>query len=215
MARTNLHESATEMLECLERASVSGRFEGKLRTLQAEAGLSSGRSAEAIKLLEDIGRITVEQRGRRSRDTIIALNSNAPVTMEEAAAAMPEKPVAAARTPRINYDDIGRSVIDRLIELGRNDALRSAQVEAFASEAATAKKRVEELETSLEEAAHRETDLRIKLRAAEESLERAEENLRRAFSNRGEGSPRTVAPAPTAVPDDDARAVLDILRSRQ
>lgn len=214
MARTNLHESATEMLECLERASVSGRFEGKLRTLQAEAGLSSGRSAEAIKLLEDIGRITVKQRGRRSRDTIIALNSNAPVTMEEAAAAMPEKPVAA-RSPRINYDDLGRSVIDRLIELGRNDALRSAQVEAFASEAATAKKRVEELETSLEEAAHRETDLRIKLRAAEESLERAEENLRRAFSNRGEGSPRAVASAPTAVPDDDARAVLDILRSRQ
>lgn len=214
MARTNLHESATEMLECLERASVSGRFEGKLRTLQAEAGLSSGRSAEAIKLLEDIGRITVEQRGRRSRDTIIALNSNVPVTMEEAAAAMPEKPVAA-RSPRINYDDLGRSVIDRLIELGRNDALRSAQVEAFASEAATAKKRVEELETSLEEAAHRETDLRIKLRAAEESLERAEENLRRAFSNRGEGSPRAVASAPAAVPDDDARAVLDILRSRQ
>jgi hypothetical protein len=206
VARSNLHESATSMLGCLDRAAVDGRFEGKLRTVQAEAGLSSGRSAEAVKLLEDLGRIEVEQRGRRSRDTIIAVKSAEPIAPEEVQAVAPSKP--PTRT-RINYEDIGRSVIDRLIELARDDALRSAQVEAFASESERARTRIAELEEDLEEANERETDLRIRLRSAEEALQRAEDNLRRAFNSRpggdqGDGS----------LPDEDARAVLDILRGR-
>lgn len=205
MARTNLHELANRLLSGLTEDAVDHTFEGKLRHVATKAGLSSVRSADAIKLLEDSGRIEVVQRGRRGRDTIIKIRSTDPVTLQDAEAMLPSK--ATRRNGRLNYDEIGRAVIDRLLELGRDDALRAAQVDAFARESEQSRARVKELEDALESAAERETDLRIKLKSAEATLTRAEENLRAAFG------PRTGAEAPTPVADDDARAVLDILRS--
>lgn len=209
MARTNLHELANRLLETLAASAEGDTFEGKLRAVAAEAGLNSVRSAEVIKLLEELGRIEVVQRGRRGRNTIIALKSTDPVKLEDAEAMLPSR--AAKRTTRLNYDDLGRAVVDRLLELARDDGLRAAQVEAFAAESAAHRKRVDELEEALEDAAHRETDVRVRLKAAEEALERAEENLRKAFGS----SPRPAADGGGATPidDEDARAVLDILRS--
>ncbi|MDQ3981136.1 MAG: hypothetical protein M3271_00470, partial [Actinomycetota bacterium] len=171
-------------------------------------GLNSVRSAEVIKLLEELGRIEVVQRGRRGRNTIIALKSTEPVKLEDAEAMLPSR--AAKRTTRLNYDDLGRAVVDRLLELARDDGLRAAQVEAFAAESKQHQTRVDELEESLEEARLRETDLRVRLKAAEEALDRAEENLRKAF-----GTPARPAADGGKAPieDEDARAVLDILRS--
>ena len=114
---------------------------------------------------------------------------------------------AARRNVRITYDEIGRAVIDRLLDLGRDDALRAAQVEAFASETQQLRDRVKELEETAEESRQRETDLRIRLKAAEEALDRAEENMRKAMG------PARPSGEPQQVDDDDARAVLDILRS--
>lgn len=209
MARTNLHELANRLLETLAASAEGETFEGKLRAVAAEAGLNSVRSAEVIKLLEEIGRIEVVQRGRRGRNTIIRLTSTEPVKLEDAEAMLPSR--AAKRTTRLNYDDLGRAVVDRLLELARDDGLRAAQVEAFASESAAHRKRVDELEEALEEAQLRETDVRVKLKAAEEALERAEENLRKAFGS----SPRSAVDGggATQIEDEDARAVLDILRS--
>jgi hypothetical protein len=205
MARTNLHELATRLLDELQASAVDGVFEGKLREVSARAGLNSVRSADAVKLLEELGRIEVLQRGRRGRDTMIALRSGEPVTLGDAQTMLGSR--ATKKSPRLNYEDLGRAVIDRLLELGRDDGLRAAQVEAFASEAKQYGVRVAELEAALETAAQRETELRIELRAAEETLQRAEENLRRTM-----GSPKS-SDAPKPVADDDAQAVLDILRS--
>jgi hypothetical protein len=206
MARTNLHELATRLLERLTAQSDSGTFDGKLRSVAAEAGLNSVRSAEAVKLLEESGRIEVVQRGRRGRNTIIKILSEEPVTLQDAEAMLPSR--TAKRPARLNYDELGHAVIDRLLTLARDDALRTAQVEAFASERDQLSDRVRELEEDLEGSKGRETELRIKLRTAEEALDRAEENLRRAFGPRNAGQ---ASSAP--VEDDDARAVLDILRS--
>ncbi|HYY44651.1 MAG TPA: hypothetical protein VE975_05615 [Actinomycetota bacterium] len=206
MARTNLHELANRLLEGLNSAASDGTFEGKLREVAAEAGLNSVRSAEAIKLLEETGRIEVVQRGRRGRNTVIAIVSTTPISLEDAESMLPSR--TGKRGPRLSYDDIGVAVVNRLLELSRDDALRTAQVEAFANETEAQRRRVAELEEQLVVARERETDLRVKLKAAEEALERAEENLRRAFGPR---------PAPDhsahMVEDEDARAVLDILRS--
>lgn len=209
MARTNLHELANRLLQTLTESAEGDTFEGKLRAVAAEAGLNSVRSAEVIKLLEELGRIEVVQRGRRGRNTIIKLESTDPVTLEDAEAMLPSR--AAKRTTRLNYDDLGKAVVDRLLELARDDGLRAAQVEAFAAESTAHRKRVEELEEALEDAAMRETDLRVKLKAAEEALSRAEENLRKAFGS----APRSASAdgGSKAIDDDDARAVLDILRS--
>lgn len=208
MARTNLHELANRLLETLASSAEGDTFEGKLRAVAAEAGLNSVRSAEVIKLLEEIGRIEVVQRGRRGRNTIIRLASTEPVQLEDAEAMLPSR--AAKRTTRLNYDDLGRAVVDRLLELARDDGLRAAQVEAFAAESDGHRKRVEQLEEEIEEAKVRETDLRVRLKAAEEALERAEENLRKAFG----ASPRPAGEGgSTPIEDEDARAVLDILRS--
>jgi len=207
MARTNLHELATRLLGALDESSDDGVFEGKLRAVATDAGLNSVRSAEAIKLLEELGRIEVRQRGRRGRDTIIDIRSTAEVSLEDAEKMLPSR--AGKRSARLDYDDLGRAVIDRLLELARNDSLRAAQVEAFAAEMKQHRERAEELESALAEAAERETDLRIKLRAAEDALARAEENLQKVF-----GGPRTERDSVDhQVHDEDARAVLDILRS--
>jgi hypothetical protein len=208
MARTNLHELANRLLDGIQTVAVDGTFEGRLREVAAEAGLNSVRSAEAIKLLEDLGRIEVVQRGRRGRNTIIAIRSTDPIRLEDAEAMLPSR--AARRSARLSYDDLGHAVVNRLLELARDDALRSAQVEAFAAETSQQKERVRELEESLEDSKRRETELRIKLRTAEEALERAEENLRRAL---GGGQRRGPEEEGRPVEDDDARAVLEILRS--
>ena len=207
MARTNLHELATRLLVALDEASTDGVFEGKLRTVATTAGLNSVRSAEAVKLLEELGRIEVRQRGRRGRDTIVAIRATDPVSLEDAEKMLPSR--ASKRSSRLDYDDLGRAVVDRLLELARDDSLRAAQVEAFAAERNQHKTRVEELEEALEGAMARETDLRIKLRAAEDALSRAEENLQRAFGGNTSRSDST----DHQVEDEDARAVLDILRS--
>jgi hypothetical protein len=206
MARTNLHELATRLLVTLKASSNAETFEGKLRTVATDAGLNSVRSAEAIKLLEELNRIDVVQRGRRGRDTIIKILSEEPVALEEAERNLPSR--AAKRSTRLDYDDLGKAVIDRLLELSRDDSLRAAQVEAFAGEREQLRARVAELESNLEEAQDRETDLRVKLRAAEDALQRAEENLQKVFGSGRQREDRT-----TQVDDDDARAVLEILKS--
>ncbi len=207
MARTNLHELATRLLRALDGASDDGVFEGKLRTVATSAGLNSVRSAEAVKLLEELGRIEVRPRGRRGRDTIIAIRSTDEVSLEDAERMLPSR--AAKRTNRLDYDDLGRAVVDRLLELARDDSLRAAQVEAFAAEMQQHRARVAELEEALERAQERETDLRIKLRAAEDALARAEENLQKVFG----GSRSASDSIEHQVDDEEARAVLDILRS--
>jgi hypothetical protein len=207
VARTNLHELANTLLTSLDQQASNGTFEGKLREVAASAGLNSVRSAEAVKLLEELGRIEVVQRGRRGRNTIVAIKSIEPITLEDAESMLPSR--AARRSTRLSYDEIGAAVVDRLLELSRDDALRSAQVEAFASDGAHLRDQVTQLEEQLTAAAERETELRVRLKSAEGALERAEENLRRAI-----GPTRTqLDESPRAVEDDDARAVLDILRS--
>lgn len=212
MARTNLHELANRLLDGIKDSATDGRFEGRLREVASAAGLNSVRSAEAIKLLEETGRIEVVQRGRRGRNTIIQIRSTDTISLADAEAMLPSR--TTKRSSRLSYEELGGAVVDRLLELARDDALRAAQVEAFASESRAHKERVEDLEIALEEASRRETDLRIKLKTAEEALERAEENIRRAL---GTPPPR---PAGVGAPvqgrqieDDDARAVLEILRS--
>ena len=206
MARTNLHELANRLLTQLQDSARDGLFEGKLRAVSAEAGLNSVRSAEAIKLLEEVGRIEVRQRGRRGRDTIVAILSTEPITLADSESMLPSR--GARRAPRLTYDELGQAVVERLLTLARDDGLRAAQVEAFAREMEQARQRVAELEESLEQARSRETELRIKLKAAEEALQRAEENLQKAF-----GPQRTPDEPGRPVEDEDARAVLDILRS--
>jgi hypothetical protein len=213
MARTNLHELANRLLARLLDSSENNVFDGKLRQVAADAGLNSVRSAEAVKLLEDLGRIEVIQRGRRGRNTMIEIHSTEEITLEDAESSLPSR--AAKRTSRLNYDEIGKAVVDRLLALARDDGLRAAQVEAFASETSGLRERIGSLEQALEGAQERETELRIKLRAAEEALSRAEENLRRAFaSSRPAGGTGTgQEPAPVAIEDADAKALLDILRT--
>lgn len=206
MARTNLHELASRLLSGLSSAALDGTFEGKLRDVAADAGLNSVRTAEAVKLLEELGRIEVVQRGRRGRDTVITIASTEPVRLEDAEASLPSR---HGKRASFTYDEIGRAMVDRLIELARDDGLRTAQVEAFEAEARSLRGRITQLESQLESTVEREENLRIRLRTAEEALVRSEENLRRATGG-GVRPEQTVT-----VPDEDSKAVLEILKSRR
>lgn len=206
MARTNLHELSSRLLLGLSAASHGGTFDGRLRDVAAEAGLNSVRTAEAVKLLEELGRINVVQRGRRGRDTIITVASTEPVRLEDAEASLPSR---QSKRGSFTYDEIGRALVDRLLELARDDGLRTAQAEAFDAEAKMLRGRIAELESELGATAEREEGLRIRLRAAEEALIRSEENVRRAAGGTSP-SARSVT-----VSDDDSKAVLEILRSQR
>lgn len=206
MARTNLHQLASRLLAGLAESSNNGAFAGKLRDVAAEAGLNSVRTAEAVKLLEELGRIEVVQRGRRGRDTVITIFSTDPVKLEDAEASLPSR---QSKRGSFTYDEIGRAMVDRLLELARDDGLRTAQVEAFDAEARGLRDRIAQLEREVASAGAREEDLRIRLRAAEESLRRSEENLRRAV-----GGGAVTSQGGEVVSDDDSKAVLEILRSR-
>lgn len=188
----------------MDQASQDSTFRGKMRDVASAAGLNSVRSAEAVKVLQESGRIDVVQRGRRGRDSIVSILSTEPLSPVDAQGALPTR----RPTARLNYDDLGRAVVDRLLSLARDDGLRAAQVEVFAAEAETQREKTAELEAKLQAADQRETDLRIKLKAAEEALDRAEENLRRALGTRGPARAK-----PAEVDDDEAKAVLDVLRS--
>src|SRR5918995_2278704 len=98
MARTNLHELANRLLARLLDSSENQVFDGKLRQVAADAGLNSVRSAEAVKLLEDLGRIEVIQRGRRGRNTMIEIRSTEEITLEDAESSLPSR--AAKRSTR-------------------------------------------------------------------------------------------------------------------
>lgn len=206
MARTNLHELANRLLQRLDEASPDSKFEGKLREIASGAGLNSVRTAETVRLLEEAGRIHVLQRGRRGRDTIIEVRSRQPIDLQDAQSMLQSR--QGRRQGKMGYDDIGRAVVDRLLELARDDGLRSAQVEAFAAEAQQLRERIEKLEASVASATERETNLRMRLRTAEEALARSEENLRSAL---GGDKPSRGGSQPVA--DVDAQAVLDVLRS--
>jgi hypothetical protein len=175
-----------------------------MRDVALSAGLNSVRSAEAIKVLQESGRIDVVQRGRRGRDSIVSIRSTEPLTLTDAEGALPVRKRAA----KLNYEDLGKAVVDRLLELARDDGLRAAQVEVFAGEAEAQRAKTAELDEAIQVATERETELRTKLKAAEEALDRAEENLRRAI-----GPQRPPRSQPVMVEDDEARAVLDVLRS--
>ena len=205
MACTNLHELATRLLRGLSEASNNQTFQGKLRDVASSAGLNSVRTAEAVKLLEELGRIEVVQRGRRGRDTVIRVLGLEPVSIEDAEASLPSR--QGRRVGQLTYDEIGRALVNRLLELARDDGLRAAQVEAFDSQSQQLRSHAAKLERELEAAEEREQGLRLRLRTAEETLARAEENLRRAMGgNRGPGGSPQVA-------DEDARALLDVLKS--
>jgi hypothetical protein len=206
MARTNLHDLANRLLQRLDEASTDSKFEGKLREIAAEAGLNSVRTAETVRLLEEAGRIEVLQRGRRGRDTIIEVRSTEPIALRDAEAMLQTR--QGRKPPKMGYDDIGRAVVDRLLELARDDGLRVAQVEAFAAETHQLRDRIAKIESTIESATERETNLRIRLRAAEEALARSEENLRKAV-----GGERRPTDESHPVSDHDTQAVLDVLRS--
>jgi hypothetical protein len=128
------------------------------------------------------------------------------VTLEDAEASLPGR---QSKRGSFTYDEIGRAMVDRLLELARDDGLRTAQAEAFDAEAKMLRARIAELEDELSATTAREEELRIRLRAAEEALIRSEENVRRATGG-------TSPPAQSiTVSDDDSKAVLDILRSRR
>ena len=132
MARTNLCTNCVALARlhsrCIPRRhlrgeAARGRSRGRIELRsQRRGGEASGRARP------DRGRPA----GPRGRNTIISINSTDPITLERSRVDAPEPREPALA--RLNYDDIGPAVVDRLLELGRDDALRSAQVEAFASD---------------------------------------------------------------------------------
>ncbi len=110
-----------------------------------------------------------------------------------AAAARPQAPA------RLGYSELGREVVERLIELGREVATLRASLRAAREEAREAREARAEAERRVRELAGRVRDL-------EARAEMAESNLRAVLAAaRGAGKE-------VPVPDSEMEAILGVLR---
>lgn len=120
--------------------------------------------------------------------------------------AVPRELVSAAAggTDAAVYSDFGRATVDKLIDLGRENAELRAEVRQLREETRDAR-------ATRDEAERRARSLSERTRELELRAEMAESNLRSllAAARSGQGAPRSDAP----VGDAEMQAILDVLRA--
>jgi len=111
---------------------------------------------------------------------------------------------AAASTEAVSYSDLGRATVDKLIELGRENAELRAEVRQLREETRDAR-------AGRDEADRRARNLAERTRELENRAEMAESNLRSllAAARTSQGAAKSDAP----VGDAEMAAILGVLRT--
>jgi hypothetical protein len=201
MNQQSLDQANALLAEVRDTTEPGGTIGASLGELGRKVGLPSPLSlARAVRALVSRGRLGVEDGQYRLLD-------DRPIEMGErvSVAARPRRSAGrkkaadgAARDGVPSYADLGRAVIDRLIELARETAALAdlTQLRRELREERSARARSEE----------RANELHTRARDLEAKLQMAEENLRRVI---GVVRQKSSAAKPT---DPDAQALLAILR---
>jgi hypothetical protein len=178
--------------------------------LARESGIESRLSAaRAVRALMARGRIAQENGGYRLLDAR-PLVAGEPATVHRPIRRKRKEAVTGEAAPEgpPTYEELGRTLIDRLIELSAEVAELGAALERARGEAEAARREAVEVSRQAAGDRRRAEDLEDEVTALRKRLDMTESNLRtvvEAAKNR---------PA-SPLEDTDARAILDILSRKE
>jgi hypothetical protein len=201
----SLRESNAMLAVAAARSQPGQRIEASPAELAEEAGLQSRlAAARAIRALIARGRIEQDGRGYRLIDAR-PLDQGEPTSVR--------RPVRRKKRGRTRgeeddalptYEQVGRVVIDRLIELSAEAAEMRAALERARAEAEAARREAVEVNRAAAEDRRRAQSMEDEVTTLRRRLEMTEGNLRSLVQAARQ---RPAAP----LEDTDAKAILDIL----
>jgi len=193
-------EQANALLAALSRSTSVGEIVTvQLADVGREVDLPSPLAlARAVRALVSRGRLVAEEAGYRLVEDR-PIEAGEKITVAPRGGRRSRKRAEPSGEPGVpSYADIGRSVVDRLIELARE----TAEV----AELANVRRELREERSARVRAEERATELHHRVRDLEGKLDMAEENLRRVI---GVVRQKSAEGKPT---DPETQALLAILR---
>jgi hypothetical protein len=205
MNEQSLRESNAVLAAAAGRAGAGQRIEASPAELAQEAGLASRlAAARAIRALIARGRIEQEGAGYRLLD-VRPLEPGEPTSVRRPIRRRKRGRAGPAETETLpTYEQIGRVVIDRLIELSAEAAEMRAALERAKAEAEAARREAVEANRAAAEDRRRAHSMEDEVTTLRRRLEMTEANLRSLVQVARQ---RPAAP----LEDTDAQAILDIL----
>ncbi|MGH2723358.1 MAG: hypothetical protein ACRDI0_03685 [Actinomycetota bacterium] len=202
----SLKESNALLAAAAERSAVGEMIPASPAELAAESGIEARLSvARAVRALMARGRIAQEGQGYRLLDARpVEPGEPASVRRPSRRRRRAERPAEAEATGPPTYEQLGRTLIDRLFEISAEAAELRAVLERVRGEAEAARREAVEVRREAATDRRRADGLEDEVTSLRKRLEMTETNLRtvvEAAKNR---------PA-SPLEDTDARAILDIL----
>lgn len=207
MNEQSLRESNGILAAAAERTEVGDLIPATPAELAQEVGVRDRLAvARAVRALLARGRL--EQEGDRYR-----LLDARPLEAGEPATVRRPTRRRGRREPEVEddglptYEQVGRAIVERLIELSAESAELRASLERSRSESEAARREALEATRAASRERQRASDMEQETRALRQRLEMTESNLRRiieAAQNRPGAS----------LEDSDAKAILDVLSKK-
>jgi hypothetical protein len=201
----SLQESNAMLAAAAARSQPGQRIEASPAELAEEAGLGSRlAAARAIRALIARGRIEQDGRGYRLLDAR-PLGEGEPTSVRRPVRRRKRgRPRAGEEEELPTYEQVGRVVIERLIELSAEAAEMRAALDRARAEAEAARREAVEVNRAASEDRRRAQSLEDELSTLRRRLEMTEGNLRSLVQAARQ---RPAAP----LEDTDAKAILEIL----
>lgn len=208
MNEQSLRESNGILAAAAERTEVGEVIPATPAELAQEVGVGDRLAvARAVRALLARGRL--EQEGDRYR----LLDARPLEAGEPATVRRPSRRRARRREPEARgdglptYEQVGRLILERLIELSAESAELRASLERARSESEAARREALEATRAASRERQRASEIEQESRALRQRLEMTESNLRRIIEA---AQSRPAAP----LEDSDARAILDVLSKK-
>jgi hypothetical protein len=201
----SLRESNAMLAAAAARSQPGQRIEASPAELAEEAGLESRlAAARAIRALIARGRIEQDGRGYRLID-VRPLGQGEPTSVRRPVRRRKRgRPRGEEDEALPTYEQVGRVVIDRLIELSAEAAEMRAALERARAEAEAARREAVEVNRAAADDRRRAQSMEDEVTTLRRRLEMTEGNLRSLVQAARQ---RPAAP----LEDTDAKAILDIL----
>ncbi|HEX6263059.1 MAG TPA: hypothetical protein VF097_09455 [Actinomycetota bacterium] len=208
MNEQSLRESNGILAAAADRAAVGELIPATPAELAREVGVDDRLAvARAVRALLARGRL--EQEGDRYR----LLDTRPLERGEPATVRRPSRRRARSREAETQdegfptYEQVGKAIVERLIELSAESAELRASLERARSESEAARREALEATRAASRERQRATDLEQESRTLRQRLEMTESNLRRIIE--------AAQSRPAArLEDSDAKAILDVLSKK-
>lgn len=207
MNEQSLRESNGILAAAAERVAVGEVIPASPAQLAEEVGIENRLAvARAVRALLARGRL--EQEGDRYRLLdATPLEPGEPATVRRPSRRRSRQLPQAEDDGLPTYEQVGRAIVERLIELSAESAELRAALERARSESEAARREALEATRAASRDRQRATQVEEESRALRQRLEMTESNLRRIIEA---AQRRPAAP----LEDSDAQAILDVLSKK-